>query len=81
MHLSRVKIVELKKLYPIIQFINRINDLNDEKLKSLKRTLPWNFLGHFMKKLLIKLTSSSLGRVNRSNLAILCFERSFWCYY
>ena len=31
-HLSRVKIIELKKLFPIIQFINRINELNDDKI-------------------------------------------------
>lgn len=30
--LSKVKIVEIRKLFPIIQFINRINDLNDEKI-------------------------------------------------
>ncbi len=30
--LSRVKILEIRKLYPIIQFVNRINDLNDEKV-------------------------------------------------
>ena len=30
--LSRVKILEIRKLYPIIQFVNRINDLNDEKI-------------------------------------------------
>ena len=32
--LSKVKIVEIRKLYPIIQFVNRINDLNDEKIEK-----------------------------------------------